>query len=95
MKPSLKLILIAFIGLVLSFFIFKYIAPVFTPFIVAIFISLTMEPMVRIFSDKLRLSRGWSVLLAMAFFILGLFLATGLIFRRLIIELIEDRKSVV
>lgn len=89
MKPRLKYLLIILISLLVFILLLKYVAPLLTPFIMAIFFSLMIEPLVKLFQGKFGFTRGWSVLSAMFIFITSTFLAAGFITRRLIIELIE------
>ncbi|ATW24536.1 sporulation integral membrane protein YtvI [Candidatus Formimonas warabiya] len=65
----------------------SYIGPVFAPFILAAVIAVLIEPVVNLLSKRLRMPRGWSVLLVLLTFIIGISGILVLITSRLIVEL--------
>ncbi|SHF23099.1 sporulation integral membrane protein YtvI [Desulforamulus putei] len=73
---------------------FSFVVPLITPFIIAVFISFLLEPMVSVLQNKARLSRGPAVALSM----LSLFSFLGtiitLLLLRLITELIHLSKTI-
>ena len=53
---------------IVIFLLLKYLAPLFSPFITAVFISIILEPVIKILMDKLSLSRKFSITIALLFF---------------------------
>lgn len=72
-------ILLGVIGLILGFLLLKYALAYFLPFIIAILVTLLMEPVVNFFQKRVRLSRGISVALVMGLILIifGVFIVAG------------------
>lgn len=72
-------ILLGIIGLVFGFLLLKYALAYFLPFIIAILVTLLMEPVVNFFQKRVRLSRGISVALVMGLILIifGVFIVAG------------------
>lgn len=72
-------ILLGIIGLILGFLLLKYALAYFLPFIIAILVTLLMEPVVNFFQKRVRLSRGLSVALVMGLILIifGVFIVAG------------------
>ncbi len=82
---SLK-ILMYIAGFLLAFFILRFALAYFAPFIVAFLLSLIMEPLVRLF-QKIRISRGFSTIIAMILTMGSILTATVFAVLRIISEL--------
>ncbi len=55
-------------GLVLFYLLLKYVAPYFTPFLVALVLAVLINPTVDALEERTRLPRGWAVAIALLFF---------------------------
>jgi sporulation integral membrane protein YtvI len=80
-------ILFILIGTLIAFLTFTYVAPLLSPFIVAVFLSFFIEPLVTYFQTKHGWSRGAAVGTAMLIVFGGFTLAITLAVTRLIVEL--------
>lgn len=71
--------MLGIIGLILGFLLLKYALAYFLPFIIAILVTLLMEPVVNFFQKRVRLSRGISVALVMGLILIifGVFIVAG------------------
>lgn len=92
------LLLVAFflIDKISEYFIrgFSFVLPLIIPFIIAVFISFLLEPMVCVLQNKARLSRGPAVALSMLTLFSFLGTIITLLLLRLITELIHLSKTV-
>lgn len=89
MKHLVKTLIYIGLGTLMAYLLFKYVAPVFAPFIVAGFLSLFIEPFVTILQKKGRMPRSIAVGIAMFFVFGGTGLVITLIITRLIVELVH------
>ncbi len=89
MTRLLTLIICAVLSILLVAAVFKYLLPVFLPFIIALFLSMLMEPLVRWLQNRLKLSRGLAALISMVIFFGGFMLVVSTIILQLVAELIK------
>lgn len=89
MKNLLKNALYVCIGALIAYLLFKYVAPLFAPFIVAVFLAFLIEPIVKLLQNKVNISRGPAVGLSMLTVFGGLGVLLTLVITRLIIELVH------
>lgn len=89
MKNFLKTIL--YIGLIVlaAYLLFKYVAPLVAPFIIAVFLAFLIEPLVGIMQNRVRLPRPVAVAFTMLVVFGGLVLVITLAVTRLIVELVH------
>jgi len=66
--------------------VLKYLFPVLVPFLIAVFLTVLIDPLVRFLEVRLRFSRAFAVLVSM----LGVFAALGLIVTAIIIRLVTE-----
>jgi len=74
------------LGTVALYLMVRYVAPVFAPFIVAVFLSLLIDPVVNFLQNRVRLPRAVAVAVAM----LAIFGSIGVILVLLVIRLIVE-----
>ena len=84
-----KTVVIVVLGILAAYLLIKYVAPVFAPFIAALFLAFLIEPLVRIMKERLRLPRALAVALSMMIVFGGLAVALSLAIARLIVELVH------
>lgn len=89
MKQLFKNALFIALGALIAYLLFKFVAPLFAPFIVAVFLSFLIEPLVKLLQNKINLSRGLSVGVSMITVFGGLGVIVTLIITRLIVELVH------
>lgn len=89
MKSFVKTIL--YIGLIVlaAYLLFKYVAPLVAPFIIAVFLAFLIEPLVGIMQCRIRLPRAAAVGITMLTVFGGLALIVTLAVTRLIVELVH------
>lgn len=89
MKNFLKTIL--YIGLIVlaAYLLFKYVAPLVAPFLVAVFLAFLIEPLVGTIQNRIRLPRPVAVGITMLLVFGGLVLIITLAVTRLIVELVH------
>lgn len=83
------LIIYAVVALLVILAAFKYILPVLVPFIIALVLSILMEPVIRILQSRARMSRGFATLTAMVFVFGGIVVIISIIILQLVAELIQ------
>ncbi|MDA8333986.1 MAG: sporulation integral membrane protein YtvI [Peptococcaceae bacterium] len=79
-------ILAAALLVALGVVVLKYLFPVLVPFLIAVFLTVLIDPLVRFFQVRLHFSRGLAVLVSMA----GVFLVLGLIVTVIIVRLVAE-----
>lgn len=84
-KPIL-LIIYGAIVLLVFMAAYIYVLPIFVPFIVALFFTALMEPLTRLIQRRLRMPRGFAVLITM-FVVFGFI---GVIFSAIILKLVAE-----
>lgn len=72
----------------------SYMAPVFLPFILAAVVAVLIDPVVEFFSKRLKMPRGWSVLLVLMTFFVSISGILVLITSQLIVELQRLSKGI-
>lgn len=89
MKGLLKNLFFIVLGTIIAYLIFKYVAPLVAPFIVALFLAFLIEPVVAFLQRRLKMPRGPSVGISMLAVFGGFGLLIVLAVTRLIIELVH------
>ena len=89
MKNLAKTLIYILLGTGLAYLSLKYIAPVFLPFIIALFLTFFIEPLVDLIQTKSRLPRQVAVGIAMLITFGGVGLLITAIVTRLIVELVH------
>jgi len=85
----ITLIICAALLILLVVAVFKYIIPIFLPFIIALILSMLMEPVVKLLQNRLRVSRGLAAVISMVIFFGGIMLVVSTIILQLVAELIK------
>ena len=76
-------------GTLVAYLLFKYLAPAFSPFIIAVFLTFFIEPMVTFLQQRVRMPRAAAVGVAMIGVFGGLGVVLSLAVTRLIVELLH------
>ncbi|TEB16570.1 pheromone autoinducer 2 transporter [Pelotomaculum sp. FP] len=84
-KPIL-LIVYAAIAILVFMAAYVYVLPIFVPFIIALFFTALMEPLIRLIQRRSRMPRGFAVLLTM-FVVFG---GIGVVFSAIILKLVAE-----
>ncbi|HUW63557.1 MAG TPA: sporulation integral membrane protein YtvI [Spirochaetia bacterium] len=79
-------ILAAFFVVALGIVVLRYLFPVLVPFLIAVILTVLIDPLVRFFQTRLHFSRGIAVLVSMA----GVFLALGLVITGIVLRLLGE-----
>ncbi len=87
-------ILTALGGLILVFFGLKYAVAYFLPFLLALVVAMMIEPVVNFFEKRLRLKRGWAVILVLTLILLIFVLFMVLGVSRIYLELEKLLKNI-
>jgi len=66
-NKKIKLLFILFIATIGVFFGFKFIIPLFAPFIIAYFFAWSISPLVRFLHDKIKMPKLTSAILSLVF----------------------------
>lgn len=89
MRHLFKTLIYIILGCIAAYYLFKYVFPVFTPFIIAIFLSLLIEPLVGFLQRRWQFPRALAVGVSMLALFGGLGLLISLVVGRLIVELLH------
>lgn len=89
LKHLLKTLLVIILGTAMAYWLMKYIAPLLAPFIVALFLTFFIEPVVKILQLRARMPRALAVIVSMCMVFGGLGLIIALAMTRLIVELVH------
>lgn len=87
-KPIL-LIIYASVAILLVMAAYVYVLPILVPFIIALLFTAFMEPLTRLIQSRLRMPRGFAVLLTMLVVFGGIGVLLSVIILKLIAELIQ------
>lgn len=77
------------LGTAAAYLLLKYVAPLVAPFIIAMFLAVFIEPLVRLLQDKARLPRAAAVGISMVVIFGGLVVMLVFAITRLIVELVH------
>jgi len=89
LKHILKTLITIVLGCIIGFYLLKYVVPLLAPFILAVFLSLLIEPMVVFLQKKAKFPRPLAVGTSMLVIFGGLGLIISLAVTRLIVELLH------
>lgn len=89
MKHLFKTLIYIILGCIAAYYLFKYILPLLAPFIIAVLLSLIIEPMVVFLQKKGRFPRSLAVGTSMLAFFGGVGFIISLVVARLIVELLH------
>lgn len=89
MRHLFKTVIYIILGCIAAYYLFKYVVPLFYPFIIAIFLSILLEPMVALLQKKGRFPRSLAVGVSMLALFGGMGLLISLAVARLIVELLH------
>lgn len=70
----------------LGIVVLRFLFPVLVPFLIAVFLTVLIDPLVRFFQTRGHLSRGLAVLVSMT----GVFLALGLVITGIVVRLLAE-----
>lgn len=87
LKHLTKTLVLIILGTLVGYLLFKYVAPVVAPFIVALFLAFFIEPVVNVLQEQARFPRALAVGLSMLLVFGGAALVLSLVIARLILEL--------
>ncbi len=87
LKHLVRTLIYIGLGTLVAYLLLKYVAPLFAPFILAVFLAFFMEPLVAFLQKRGRIPRAVAVGIAMFVVFGGFGLALTLVITRLIVEL--------
>ncbi|OPZ73045.1 MAG: hypothetical protein BWY80_01008 [Firmicutes bacterium ADurb.Bin456] len=89
MPKSVLLIIYTVVGIIIALVAVKYIFPILLPFLIALGISIIMEPVIEILQKRVKLNRGIATMASMLLVFGGISILFTLVILKLVTELIQ------